>query len=307
MRACSFVPASTQMIYDLGLEDRLVGVTFECPSDKPRVVRSRLEGTHLDSAAIDRLVSDAAAAGESLYHVDQTLLEQADPDVVFTQSVCDVCQIGTSYVERALYTLAQRRQHPPKVVPLVPRRLDDVFANVLTIATELGAPDRGLALVDDARQRLDAIVDVLRARRARPARVMVMEWIDPIYNCGHWIPDQIAAAGGADAVSCPAGYSIPVPWDKIRLYDPEVLVVAPCGFDLPRARQDLPRLTSLPGFAELAAVRAGRAFLASPLFFTQPSLLQLVTGVELLASFFHPSLFAAPAAARGAWEPLSPG
>jgi iron complex transport system substrate-binding protein len=292
------------MIYDLGLQDALVGVTFECPSDKPRIVRSRLEGMSLDSAAIDALVSEAAAQGQSLYQVDQPLLEAADPDVIFTQHVCDVCQIGTSYVEQAVYALAQRRASPPRIVPLVPRRLEDVFGNALTIARELGSPARGEALVCEAEARLDAIVDVLRAHRAPPRRVLVMEWLDPIYNCGHWIPDQIVAAGGADALSCPAGYSVPLPWEKVRLYDPEVLVLAPCGFDVARARQDLPRLEALPGFRELSAVREGRAFVSSAVFFTQPSLLQLITGVELLASFFHPTLFKAPAAANSAWEPF---
>jgi len=289
MRACSFLPASTQMIYELGLENALYGVTFECPSDKPKIVRSKLEGRALGSAEIDGLVSEAASRGDTLYYIDEPLLDAAAPDVIFTQHVCDVCQIGTAFVERA----AQRLPKQPRIVPLVPRRLADVLETATTIAAEMGAPERAATLLAKADARIDRVVDALRAARARPARVTIMEWMDPVYNCGHWIPDQIALAGGSDALSAPAAYSVPIDWEKIRLYDPEVLVVAPCGFNVERAAQELGRLTERPGFADLAAVRQGRVFLADARLFTQPSVSQLTSGIELLAHLFHPAIFAA--------------
>jgi iron complex transport system substrate-binding protein len=170
-----------------------------------------------------------------------------------------------------------------------------VFDNVRTIAGEMGAPEKAATLLAAANARVDRVVDALRAARARPARAMVMEWMDPIYNCGHWIPDQIALAGGADALSAPAGYSVPVDWERVRLYDPEVLVIAPCGFDVARARQELGRLTERPGFSELAAARQKRVFVADAHLFTQPSVSQLTSGIELLAHLFHPSICAASA------------
>ena len=291
MRACSFLPASTQMIYELGLDDRLYGVTFECPSDKPKIVRSHLEGRTLSSAEIDRIVSETEARGETLYYLDVPLLEAAAPDVIFTPHVCNVCQIGTAFVERAVHELPKL----PRLVALVPRRLSEVFDNIETIARELGAAQRGAALVAQGHARIDRVVDALRAARARPARAMVMEWLDPIYNCGHWIPDQIALAGGSDALSAPAGYSVPTDWEKIRSYDPEVIVVAPCGFEAKRTVQELDRLTTLPGFSELTAVRRGRVFAADAQLFTQPSVSELVTGIELLAHVFHPTVLSVPA------------
>ncbi len=281
------------MIYELGLEDQLYGVTFECPSDKPKIVRSKLEGRALSSSEIDCLVSETASRGDTLYYLDQPLLEAAAPDVIFTQHVCDVCQIGTAFVERAVHRLPKQ----PRVVPLVPRRLTDVFDNVRTIAGEMGAPERAATLLANANTRIDRVVDALRAARARPARAMVMEWMDPIYNCGHWIPDQIALAGGSDALSAPAAYSVPTDWEKVRLYNPEVLVVAPCGFDVERATQELGRLTERPGFPELAAVQKGRVFVADARLFTQPSVSQLTSGIELLAHLFHPTI----CAASGEW------
>ncbi|HET6329400.1 MAG TPA: ABC transporter substrate-binding protein [Holophagaceae bacterium] len=302
MNACSFLPACTHMIHDLGLDDRLAGVTFECPSDKPKIIRSVLEGHAFDSAEIDRVVTEAAHEGRSLYTVDRELLERIAPDLVFTQHVCDVCQIGTSEVERAIFGLPKT----PKVVPLVPRRFEDVVENALTIARELGDEPAGTRFVAACRVRLDAVTDRLRAHRLPVRRAMVLEWMDPLYNCGHWIPDQIARAGGSDALSNPAGYSVPLEWERLRLYDPEVLVAAPCGFHVDRAEQELDRLTRLEGWDDLQAVRSGRAFLADADLFTQPSLGGLVNGVELLAALFHPDHFEIPAHLRGKVRSIAP-
>ena len=282
------------MIQGMGLEDRLAGVTFECPSDRPKIIRSVLEGHSHSSAEIDRVVSEAAREGRSLYTVDREALEAAAPDVVFTQHVCDVCQIGTSEVERALFGLAR----PPKVVPLVPRRFEDVADNARAIARELGDEAAGARYVDACSARVDAVVDRLRRHRLPLRRASVLEWLDPLYNCGHWIPDQIALAGGSDALSNPAGYSVPLDWDRVRRYDPEVLVAAPCGFDVARAGQELDRVTEREGWADLRAVREARAFLADADLFTRPSLEGLVDGIELLAALLHPGHFEIPARLR---------
>jgi iron complex transport system substrate-binding protein len=301
MRSCSFLPAATDMIYELGLQDRLHGVTFECRSDKPKIVRSQLEGRVLSSAEIDRIVSEVERRGETLYYLDFPLLECAAPDVIFTQHVCNVCQIGTAFVERAVHKLPKQ----PKLVALVPRRLSDVWDNASTIGRELRATERSQLLLAGLDARIRSVVDRLRAARARPTRALVVEWIDPIYNCGHWIPDQVALAGGTDLLCAPGAYSVPVDWESVRKYDPEVLVIAPCGFDAKRAASELGTLCARPGFAELSAVRNARAFVADAQFFTQPSVSQLTTGIELLASFFHPQLFPAPESAAAHFAPVA--
>jgi iron complex transport system substrate-binding protein len=277
VRALSFLPAATRTIVDLGLADLLYGVTFECPIDRPRIVRSKLEGRTLDSAEIDRVVSDAARRGETLYTIDEELLRAAEPDVIFTQHVCDVCQIGTAVVERAVARLPRA----PQIVPLVPRRFADVVENTRTVAAALGQPQAAEALVARAQARIDAIP------RRPPVRAMVLEWIEPPYNCGHWIPDQIERAGGVDELANPGGYSTPIEWARVRDYDPEVLVIAPCGFDVARAEREL-----APYADRLAGLRA-RTYIADAHLFTQPSLTTLVEGIELLASLFHDG--AAPA------------
>ena len=289
MKVCSFVPAATSLLYAMGLDDLLHGVTFECPGDKPRVVRSVLEGHTHSSAEIDRITAAAAREGRSLYSVDLALLRRIAPDLVFTQSVCDVCQIGTSYAERAIAAL----DPPPRVIPLAPRTLDDVYDNALTIARALGRAEAGLELVADLQRRTGAVLDTLRAHGAPLRRVALLEWMDPIYNCGHWIPYQIAQAGGVDMLANPGGYSIPIAWEKVALYDPEVLVVAPCGFDVARSRAEADVLACQPGWGDLTAVERGAVYLADGDLFTQPSA-GLVDGIELLAALFHPRIFAVP-------------
>jgi iron complex transport system substrate-binding protein len=290
MKICSFVPSATQMIYDMGLEKDLYGVTFECPSDKPKIVRSVLEGNNYSSEEIDRVVTEYDKSGKSLYYVEMELLQSIAPDIVLTQSVCDVCQIGTSYVERAVASL----ERFPQVVPLMPRNLDDVFKNAFDIANTFGRPDAAVNYIAGLNARIDKLIDTLRRQRSPLKRVMIMEWMKPIYNCGHWIPYQISLAGGADALSNPSGYSVVTSWDRIANYNPEVLVVAPCGFNVKRASEETAQLVSLPGWHDLSCVTSGQVYLADADMFTQPSAGGLVDGIEVLAGLFHPELFQVP-------------
>ncbi len=287
LKACAFLPAATSMIYQMGLEDSLYGVTFECHSDKPKVVRSFIEGNNYTSLEIDKIVSESKQMGKSLYYIDEELLQEIAPDVIFTQDVCDVCQIGTSYAERAIFKLKKQ----PLVIPLTPRSLNDVYDNAITIAKALGKEEAAYNVLASLKKRTGSILDTLRKNNAPLKRVMVMEWIEPIYNCGHWIPYQVSQAGGVDMLSNPGGYSIVTPWDRVRQYNPEVLVIAPCGFDIHRAGKEIDKLEKQEGWNELAAVKNNSVFLADADLFTCPSL-HLVDGIELLAHLFHPALFA---------------
>lgn len=289
MKVCSFLPAATQMIYDMNLQEYLCGVTFECVSDKPKVVRSYIEGNNYTSEEIDRIVSQSKAQGKSLYYIDEELLEIISPDIIFTQDVCDVCQIDTSYVQRSIYKLKKQ----PLIVPLIPRNLNDVYQNAITIATSLGKEEVAYQNLSELKKRTDKIIDALRENNAPLRRVMIMEWLDPIYNCGHWIPYQISQAGGVDMLSNPSGYSIITPWEKVKLYNPEVLVIAPCGFNLERAAKEIEILSSKEGWDDLLAVKNNEVYLADAEYFTQPST-KLVDGIELLAALFHPTIFKVP-------------
>ena len=294
MKVCSFLPAATQMIYDMNLQHLLHGVTFECPEvalqEKAKVVRYVLEGNQYSSQEIDRIFSASKAQGKSLYYVDEELLQTIQPDVIFTQDVCEVCQIDTACTAAAVAKLDKQ----PSLVALTPASLHDVFNTAITIATALGEEERAYAYLASLQKRIDFIIDELRRTRILPKRVMLMEWMEPIYNCGHWIPHQIAYAGGIDMLSNPNGDSVVTPWSKVVKYDPEVLVIAPCGFQVKRSMEELHLLMTKPEWGALQAVRNGNVFVVDFDLFTQPSASTLVDGIEILAALFNPHVFSVP-------------
>jgi len=304
MIACSFLPAATRMIYDMNLQHVLHGITFECPHDalveKPKVVRCVLEGNNYSSQEIDKIFSASKANGKSLYYVDEDLLQKIKPDIIFTQDVCEVCQIDTACTAAAVSKLAKQ----PQLIALTPASIHDVFDTAVTIASALGYEERAYEYLATLQKRIDVIIDELRRTRVLPKRVMVMEWIEPIYNCGHWIPHQIAYAGGIDMLSNPNGDSIVTPWSKIVKYDPEVLVVAPCGFTVDRSAQELNLLTARPEWSSLQAVKTGDVFIVDFDLFTQPSPSTLVDGIEILSALFHPHLFSVPEKLRTKYKPV---
>lgn len=304
MVACSFLPAATQMIYDMGLQQYLHGITFECPhqalAEKNKVVRCVLEGKAYSSAEIDKIFSASKAQGKSLYYVDDVLLQSISPDVIFTQDVCEVCQIDTVCTSAAVAKLEKQ----PALISLTPNSLQDVFGTAVTIATALGKEEAAYAYLAGLQSRIDMVIDTLRKHKAPPKRVMVLEWMEPIYNCGHWIPYQVAYAGGIDMMSNPGGDSIVTSWEKICKYDPEVLVIAPCGFTTQRTTEELYLLTQRAGWENLQAVRDRAVFIADYDLFTQPSAGTLTDGIEMLAALFHPQLFSIPAHCRNKCKSL---
>lgn len=294
MKACSFLPAATKMIYDMGLQDDLYGVTFECPANaldnKPKVVRCMLEGNEYSSAEIDRIFSASKAQGKSLYYVDEDLLQHIQPDLIFTQDVCEVCQIDTACASAAIGSLSKQ----PLLISLSPQNLDDVYKTAITIAAALGKEEAAYKYLADLQKRTDSILDILRQNKMPLKRVLLLEWIEPIYNCGHWIPYQVAQAGGIDMLSNPSGDSIVTSWEKIVKYNPEVVVAAPCGFHIDRAMKEIDLLTQKAGWKQLVAVSNKQVFVADFDLFTQPSAATLVDGIEMLAALFHPELFKVP-------------
>lgn len=282
------------MIYDMNLQHLLYGVTFECPAkaleEKSRVVRCVLEGKNYTSAEIDKIYSASKAEGKNLYYVDEALLKEIQPDIIFTQDVCEVCQIDTQCTAAAVAKLDKQ----PLIIPLTPQNLDDVYATVLTIAKALGEEQVGITYLHELQKRTANVLDTLRLHGMPLKRVSLLEWIKPIYNCGHWIPFQIAQAGGIDMLSNPAGDSIVMQWEKIVKYDPEVLIIAPCGFTTSRSLEEIHLLTEKEEWPQLTAVKKKQVYIIDFDLFTQPSASTLTDGIELLAALFHPQLFKMP-------------
>ena len=294
LKVCSFLPAVTQMMYDMGLQDYLYGITFECPpqalAEKPPLVRCIFEGQNYSSQEIDAFFSASKNHGKKLYYVDEELLAEIAPDIIFTQDMCDICQIDMACTVAAVSNLKKQ----PELISISPASLTDVFDNALTIAKALEKEERAYSYLAKLDARIDNVVDSLRAARALPKRVMLMEWLAPIFNCGHWIPHQIGIAGGVDMLSNPSGDSVVTPWEKILRYDPEILVIAPCGFSKERTFEEMHLLTEKKGWQDLTAVTTDQVFVADYDLFTQSSAGTLVNGIELLAGIFHPEAIQVP-------------
>jgi len=284
MRIVSLVPSATEIVCRLGLAGDLVGVSGDC--DFPPeiggvpVLSQRVATPELTSAAIDRRIREDVHSGTSVYHLDADTLARVDPTLILTQELCSVCAPSFTTVRRA----ARLLDAPVRIVSLEPRSLADVLDNVQLVADLSGVPARGRAVISELRARIDAVA--AGAAPARP-RVAFLEWVDPIFVGGHWVPEMIAAAGGIDVLGVAGRPSTRVPWDAVRDARPEVLIVAPCGFHLARAREEAALLARRDGWRELPAVRGGQVYIVdASSYFNRPGP-RLIDGMEILASILQ--------------------
>ena len=288
MRIVSMLSSATEIVYALGLEERLVGISHECdyPPEAlrlPRVSRPRFDPAGLDSGEIDAAVRRSMEEHGSVYEVDRDLLRSLRPDVVLTQAVCEVCAVPTGSVLEAVGGLSD----PPRVVSLDAHSLDGILATIGQVADAAGAPARGEEVVAALRARLDAVAGRV-AGRPRPS-VLMLEWLDPPFATGHWVPEMVEAAGGRELLGSPGARSREVAWDDLPA-DPEVLCVEPCGYDLAAARADAERHRPRLEKAAPGAIDRGRAWLLHSSYFSRSGP-RVVDGVEALAALLHPDAY----------------
>lgn len=291
MRICSLLPGATEVLAALGLADDLVAISHECDypleiRSKPVIIRSAIDSDRTNSPDIDRQVRETLKTGTGLYRIDEELLRRTDPDLIITQDLCEVCAVTPRDIQRAIAGMVR----PPRILSLNPTRLDDVFRDIIEIGTATGRASQALRWVARLKDRVTAVRDALG--NPAPRRVACIEWLDPIYSAGHWVPEIVALAGGMDLLAPAGSKSAVVSWADVSRHAPDVLVLMPCGFSVPRTLSELPLLTSRPGWAELPAVRSGEVFAVDgPAYFNRPGP-RLVDGLELLAALFHPHRFA---------------
>lgn len=285
MRVVSLLPSATEIVYALGLGDDLVGVTFECdepPSarrDKVIVVGGQ-DTSGMTPAEIDADVRRRLAAGEDLYTLHTGALAALAPQLILTQDLCRVCALPTDHVEDALDYLGCQAD----VVSLDPHSLEDVLDTFLTVGRRAGAADPARELVDSLRARLATTADRV-AGRPRP-KVAVVEWVDPPFTAGHWVPDVISAAGGTPVAARAGTHSVQTSWEEIGAAGPDLVLVAPCGFHLDgAARQAAVVVNQLPGVPVWAIDADGLVVRPGP---------RLVDGVEAIAGVLHPDRMSAP-------------
>lgn len=290
-RIVSFLPSATEMTCALGLIDRLMGITHECdyPSeikDKPIVVRSVLLTEQMNQQEIDSAVTERLRNGLSLYQVDELLMRDIAPDLILTQDLCQVCAPSGNEVSQLLKSLPSK----PQVLWLTPKSLEQIFDNLRELGQVTNRLREAEALIGAGCARLEKIAAVTRRISYRP-RVFCMEWIDPVYCSGHWVPEMVGLAGGRDELAREGAYSVRISWENVLQWAPEVLVVMPCGLDLQKTAAQAQRLLAYPGWSNLPAVKAGRVYAVDAnAYFARPGP-RVVEGTELLAHILHPDLF----------------
>jgi iron complex transport system substrate-binding protein len=282
VRIVSLLPSATEIVAELGLLEHLVGRSEEC--DYPEPVRalpvvsaSRVDTSKIGGAAIDRAVREALAAGASLYALDADLLARLRPDVIVTQDLCRVCAVASGEVCDV----------DARVVSLDPRTLAEIADSVRSLGRELGRSERGAAVAT----RMEVAVEAVRARVAGRARrrVVLAEWLDPPFACGHWLPEMVEAAGGIDLLGRPGEPALETTWDAVAAAEPELVVAAPCGFDAERAQLEWRLATHCHKAAR--ALRCPVVAVDANAYFARPSP-RVAEGVAQLARLFHPAAFA---------------
>lgn len=285
MKICSLLPSATEILFALGLGDQVTGVSHECdfPSEaksRPVLIKSRISQTE-SAASIDRQVRGFLDRGESLYSVDVDLLREIEPDVIVTQDLCHVCAATPDDLSAALSQLGIQ----PKIVTLNPHSLADVCSDIRLISEATDSDEQANVLIAEFENEI-ANVERSVAGLQRP-RVLCLEWLDPAYVAGHWVPEMVQRAGGVDVLGEPGTPSFRVEWEKVVESRPEVILVMPCGYDLEAAEAELRSLPLPKGWEEIPAVKKGWVFAVDASgYFSRPGP-RLAGGMGAMASAIH--------------------
>ena len=280
MRICSLLPSATEIVGALGLADSLVAVSEECdwpPEVRalPVITASRIDTTRLSGLEIDRAVRDAVQDGRALYAVDKEILEAVEPDLILTQNLCTVCAVSAANVDELCATDAE-------IVAVDAHTIAEIKQGILSLADLLGVPSRGRAIVAEMNAKIESIRD--RVAGAEPRRAFVAEWLAPPFAAGHWIPEMVELAGGVEVLGMAGAPSHPTSWATVRTLRPDLVVVAPCGFDHVRAACE----ARLP-----AALRCRAVAVDSNAYYARPAP-RISDGIAQLAFLIHPDLVADP-------------
>jgi iron complex transport system substrate-binding protein len=307
VRIVSLLPSATEIVAALGLTDELVGVTHECDWP-PEVVgiqamtRSVFDLRETSGGEIHRLVTDAMHGGSSLYDLDETALEAARPDLILTQELCDVCAVSYRQVNEVVRAI----DAGITVVSLEPTSIEGIFNTISTVGAMTDAEDNAVDLVESLRTRLGIVETRVHERRKEghePPRIVALEWLDPPFAVGHWVPEQIRRAGGWDLLGQDDEPSRQTDWQAVEDVDPEMLVLMPCGFHLRETVAEWEGTARPPGWKTLEAVRRGNVFAVDgSAYFSRPGP-RVIDGIELLAEIFDPDAFI-ETSPPGSWTPL---
>ncbi len=289
-RIVSLLPSATELIYELGASDLLYGVTHECnyPEDaqsKPRVIRSIVDSANLTSKEIDEKISKLAKDGKDIYKLDKENMKKAAPDLIISQLICEVCSAHTNQVNQAL-EIARTK---PRIYSYDPHNIGDVLKTVEDIADLIGQRERGKKL----KEHLLTKINTIQARNYEiKPNVLALEWLEPFYSIGHWVPEMIQISGGKSVLGHPGEHSFRIPFSKVLDTDPDIIILMPCGFDTKRTKIEYDKtLRGNEDWQKIRAVQEGNVFAVNAnAYFSKPSI-RIITGIEILNKIIQPEKF----------------
>jgi len=295
MRICSLLPSGTEIVFALDLGDQLVAVTHECDVPAragtiPIITRSTFDQATRGSRDIHNHVTEAMHRGSSIYSLDRELLERLDPNLILTQELCEVCAISYEEVVKAVHRLEVTLPGKRTILSLEPHDLAGVLHSIEQVGDAAGVHERASALVQTLRDRIKHIASMAHAAPIQP-RVFAMEWLDPPFTAGHWVPEMIRLAGGRDEMSREGTPSVQVSWEEIARYDPDILVLMPCSFSLERTINEFAALHVPEAWHHLQAVKSARVYAVEGATYFSRSGPRTVDGLQILAEIMHPELF----------------
>ena len=289
-RIISFLPSATELIYELGAQEKLFGVTHECnypteAASKPKVIESVFEPEKMSSKEIDEKICDLSEKGEDIYKLVTQNVSDAKPDLIISQEICEVCSAYTNQVKNAIEILDEK----PEIYSMSPHDINGILKCVTDIAEKINEKKRGNEIVNSLNSRINRIKDVKISKRPK---VLAIEWINPFFTSGHWVPEMIEMSGGENMITKKGEHSRKMEIEEIENENPDVLVLMPCGFDVQRTVSEYEKyLKNDLRWNELRAVKERKVFAVDAnSFFSKPSI-RVITGIEILAKILHPDNF----------------
>jgi iron complex transport system substrate-binding protein len=286
MRIVSFLPSATETLYQLGAGGQIMGVTHECkfPASarkKPRVIKPSFDPAKMTCKEIDSKIVELMRSGKDIYIVDDKVLKKAKPDLIVAQGLCEVCSPFTKEISLAVNILGGE----PDVLVLDPHDLDDILVSIIDVAEKVGRVKEGTKLVASLQKRIDAVRGM--KIKDRP-RVLCIEWLDPLFTAGHWVPQMVEYAGGINGISVAGEPSRRMDIDEAVEFDPDIIVMMPCGFEIPRTLKELPALARSEKWKSLRAVKNNEVYAVNAnAYFSKPGP-RTVAGLEIIAKIVHP-------------------
>jgi iron complex transport system substrate-binding protein len=288
-RIVSFLPSATEVLYQIGAGDQIFGVTHECKfpesaKRKPKVINSSFDPAKMNSKEIDNKIVELMQSGRDIYVIDEWILKEAKPDLIVAQGVCEVCSPFTKEINRAISIL----DYKPDILILDPHDLDDILISIMDVAERVGRIKEGRKLVVSLQNRIDSIR--IRSKQSKP-KVLCLEWIDPFFTAGHWIPQMVEIAGGINGLGSYGEPSYHINIDEIIKFDPDKIILMPCGFDIDRTLIEFKQAKISNEWKYLSAVQNNEIFAVDAgAYFSKPSP-RTITGLEILAKIIHPDKF----------------